>query len=490
MKIKSTKLLSLLLAGLMLIPALAACGKPDEPGQETQQSGVTGVESESEVNVMESTISSLRESVDWNGEEFGIMYANYWASYREEIEAVSNYGGETSNAVINDAVYERNTLFQEYANLEFVLVPVADESFSTALIKGIQTGTKDFYFCTQSMSNTASTALQNYLYDYQELDIDYDQEWWDQGTLEFALDGRIFLMNGAFNIVDDDCTYFVAYNKKVAEEHQVANLYQTVRDKKWTMSYLNSLISNISSDNGDGVWDEKDTYGLAGSPVIANSLFYAAGLRYVNNSPEMDTPELALDDKMDRALDVLAIARSIIHDNNSTHLGIGLDIMMADRALFGFEVISHLRLLSASMESPYGVLPVPKFDEAQDTYYSHTNPLATTMSLPTTIAQLDLELFADTLQLYCALSHKLVKPAYYEVTLMTRNVQDMESTEMLELVLQNRVYDMAAYFTDLGLSGIFETAVNGTADTFSSQYASVSRNFGRKVESMLKKLRQ
>ncbi len=489
---KKAKLMSLLLAGLLLLPSLAACGTEtdsEDPKGTNQNAGTTSA-TEAETDPLESAINDLRGEVNWDGRDFGILYNTSIGGSEEEMEAEAQFSGESSNAVINDAVFERNTLLQEYCNLKLTHLPVSGEAFGTTMKNGIQTGTNDFYLCSTSTGDTASSALQGYLYDYMKLDINFDQAWWDQGTLEFALDGRVFFMNGPFNIVDDDVTYFIAFNKKLQKEHQIPDLYQTVRDMDWTMDYMNTIISNLSTDNGDGQWDENDTYGLTATGVLPSSFFYGAGLKYVDNGMDKDIPELMLDDKMDRALDVLDVTRSILHENNSTYTGIGMEIFLKDRALFGFEVISYLRGLSGSMESEYGVLPIPKFDKEQDRYYAHSNPIGTTLSIPTSTAQNDMNQFAGVLEMYCLLSQKLVRPAYYEVTLMTRNVQDLESAEMLDLILNSRVYDLAAYFADLGLSGVFEAAATGTADTFSSQYASASRAFNKKVKNMLNKLQK
>ena len=57
-------------------------------------------------------------------------------------------------------------------------------------------------------------------------------------------------------------------------------------------------------------------------------------------------------------------------------------------------------------------------------------------------------------------------------------------------ILTSRVYDMAAYFADLGLAGVFEEAVAGTSDNFSSKYAAASRTFNKKITNMLKKLQK
>ena len=485
---KKNRLLSLLLAGLLLLPTLASCAKDTD--SDTNQ----GTDSTAAVEVItdpvEAAIAELRRDVNWGGEDFGLLYVNDIGGYKEEVEAQAQFSGENSNAVINDAVFERNTLFEEYCNLNFVLLPVSNATYNATMTSGIQSGTTDFVLCTQTAGDTATAALSGYLYNYLDLDIDYDREWWDAGTLEFALDGRVFFMNGPFNIVDDDVTYIMVFNKKLQANHQVPNPYQTVRDMEWTMDYMNSVISNLSTDNGDGVWDEKDTYGLTATAALADGFFYGAGLKYVNNTPDMDVPELMISDQMDRVLDVLDITRAIIHDNNSTYIGVGLEIFMKDRALYGFEVVSYLRSLSSSMESDYGVLPIPKFDKEQDRYYSRSNPIGSTLSIPTTAAQYDMEQYAKVLELYCVLSQKLVKPAYYEVTLMTRNIQDLESAEMLDLVFSSRVYDMAAYFADLGLSGVFYTAATGAGDTFSSQYKAASKQFSKKVNNMLKELQK
>ena len=483
MKKQLNRILALLLAVGMLLPTIACAKDGNQPAETTAET--TG-KTEVETDPVENGIHDLKDKIDWAGQDFGILYSTAFDTYREELEATADKG-----SVINDAVFERNSLFEEYCDLEFVLLPTGAEAYSTTLTKGIQTGTSDFFLCSQGGTDTAAVALQGYLYNYLNLDIDYNHEWWDQGTLNFALDGRVFFMNGPFNTIDDACTYIVAFNKKLQTEYHISDPYQTVRNLDWTMEYMNSIISELSNDNGDGVWDEKDTYGLTATSVISTAFFYGSGLKYVDNSISKDIPELILNDKMSRATDVLDLTRMILHENNSTHVSIGMDIFMNDRALYGFEVVDYLRFLNASMESGYGVLPVPKFDKAQDRYYSFSNAIVgTTLSIPSTVTQVDMKLYAMTLELYCLLSQKLVKPAFYEITLMTRNVQDLESAEMLDLILSSRVYDLAAYFGNLGLSGVFEEAASGTADTFSSKYAAASKTFNKKVKNMLQKLQR
>ena len=495
---KKIRFLSLVLALLMVASVFVACGETKEPeAGSVQGTGTHATVTEEETDPVEDALTAVRSEVDWGGEDFGILYVNDIGGYTEEVEAEQSVTNESSSAVINDAVFERNTLFEEYCNLTFVLIPISNGGVISRVQGEVQAPTGDFQLITTTTDVAANNATSGFLYNYLDLDIDYEQPWWDAGTLEFALDGKVFFMDGPFNIVDDDVTFVLMFNKQLREERKIANPYDTVRAGEWTLDYFNSIVSNLSNDsNGDGKMDEKDTYGFSTPGSIGNTFFYGAGLQYVVNSREMDTPELVLDDKMDQALEVLAIARSIVHDNNSTYVAphgqeaLSRDVFVEGRSLFYCEAASYLRGLNASMEREYGVIPVPKFNKEQEHYTTWRHSIGSTLSIPTSVAQKDMEQFGYVLEVYTLLSQKLVRPAYYEVMLTTRNVQDVESSDMLDLIFQHRTYDMAMYFTTLGLGNLFEEAVKSSGDTFASSYSRASNGFDKKIASILRKLQR
>lgn len=442
---------------------------------------------------MEDALNALRGEVDWGGNDFGILYVNEFG-FAEEVEAEPENGDETGSGVINDAVFERNTLFEEYCNLNFVLVPTPNPSIGSAIMAEVQTGTGDFHLITTTADTAARNATSGYLYNYLDLDIDLEQDWWDAGTLDFALDGRVFFMDGSFNIVDDDVTFVFMFNKELRTEYQIANPYETVKAGDWTLEYFNSVVSQLATENGDGKWDENDTYGFSTPGSIGNTFFYGAGLKYVENSRDMDVPELVLDKKMEQALNVLDMARSIIQENNSTYVaphgqeGLSRDVFIQGRSLFYCEAASYLRGLNANMEREYGVVPVPKYNKEQANYTTWRHSIGSTLSIPTTVAKGDMEQFSMVLETYALLSQKLVRPAYYDTMLTTRNVQDVESSEMLDLIFLNRTYDMAMYFTDLGFNGLFEQAALNSGNTFASSYQANSKRFDRQIANILRKL--
>ena len=490
---KTIRLLSLLLALLMVVSAFAACGQnTEDPGKES--GSTTGAVAEEVTDPVEDALNALRGEVDWGGNDFGIIYVNDIGGYTEEVEAEPENGDETGSGVINDAVFERNTLFEEYCNLNFVLVPTPNPSIGSAIMAEVQTGTGDFHLITTTADTAARNATSGYLYNYLDLDIDLEQDWWDAGTLDFALDGRVFFMDGSFNIVDDDVTFVFMFNKELRTEYQIANPYETVKAGDWTLEYFNSVVSQLATENGDGKWDENDTYGFSTPGSIGNTFFYGAGLKYVENSRDMDVPELVLDKKMEQALNVLDMARSIIQENNSTYVaphgqeGLSRDVFIQGRSLFYCEAASYLRSLNANMEREYGVVPVPKYDKAQANYTTWRHGIGSTLSIPTSVAKGDMEQFALVLETYAVLAQKYVRPAYYDPMLTTRNVQDVESSEMLDLIFLNRTYDMAMYFTQLGFNGLFEQAALSSGNTFASSYQSNSKRFDKQIQTILRKL--
>ena len=270
----SLRVMSLLLALLLLAASLAACAQSNDLGTGTTAPGGTGSpESEAVTDPVEDTLAALRAEADWGGKDFGVLYVNDINGFTEEVEAEQSVTNQSGSAVINDAVFERNTLFEEYCNLTFVRIPVSNSAIVNRIQSEVQTATGDFQITNTTAESAATNATSGFLYNYLDLEIDYEQSWWDAGTLEFALDGRVFFMDGSFNIMDDDVTFVMMFNKELRAEYHVANPYDTVKAGDWTLDYFNSIISSLATENGDGKWDEKDTYGFSTPNSIGNTFW-------------------------------------------------------------------------------------------------------------------------------------------------------------------------------------------------------------------------
>lgn len=490
MKSKLTKLLTLVLTLTFILACFAGCGNTEENegGKETTANSEADTTDELKV-----ALDELGD-INWGGGEFGILT---YSGFKDEV--YGEYGSQeegSSSQVISDAVYERNVLFEERCKLKLSIIEKESAAVDTSIQQESQTASGDFYFVNHYLERTANAAVNGYLYNYLDLGVDLDNPWWDSGTADFALADNIFFMTGDTNFADDNVTYVLIFNKKMQKDYNVADPYQTVKDSKWTLSYFDQVIQGISSDNGDGKWDENDTYGFLTTWEYGNTFFLGCDLRYINNSRDTDVPTLFLEDNMDKALEVVNLARQIYHNNNATFMsppgkeGQGLTAFKEDRGLFYGEVASYLPKLNSEMGDYYGVLPVPKYDEAQQYYRTWTHDSGSCLSITSAVSEDQAETVGNIVQAYAILSSQKVKPAYYDIMLTTRNVTDAESSEMLDLIFQNRVYDMAFYYKTIftGYYDLVKTCVNDNKDTFSSSYKSVSKTFSTRINSMIKKL--
>jgi len=86
---------------------------------------------------------------------------------------------------------------------------------------------------------------------------------------------------------------------------------------------------------------------------------------------------------------------------------------MQDRVYFLGTNLKNLRVLR-NMNSEYGILPYPKFDEAQENYISNVEGAATMLVLPLTA---DGDFVGTIVEALARESYLNVIPAYYETTL-------------------------------------------------------------------------
>ena len=500
MKNAIIKLISLMLAVLMLASAFTACGlSAENNGEKENEDGTkAGDEALSEGETLSEDQEALNalDEIDYGGKDFVIMHAERFESeiWGENKVVDKENGGDQ---LINDAVYERNTLLEEKCKLVFGHIATPDAAMQQTVTNEAATASGDFQLVTATARDSATYATGGYLRDYIEMGVDLDYSWWDTGTADFALEGGVYFMNGAHNFADDNVTYVLIFNKQLREEHAntVANPYDTVLNGEWTLDYFNTVIQGVSADNGDGTWNEKDSYGFLTTWEYGNTFFMGCDLRYVLNDRESDEPTLFLDSgKMEKALDVLELATKIYHDNNATFMSppgqeaLGLAAFKEGRGLFYGEVASYLTALNREMDGDYGVLPVPKYDKEQANYRTWTHDSGSALSVISAVSDADAEVVGNIVQMYAILSYQYVKPKFYDVMLSTKSVRDPESPMMLDIIFQNRVYDMAMYF-DLGFYELFKTSVNNADGKFSSSYTSTSKRFDRRMEQILKKLR-
>ena len=120
------------------------------------------------------------------------------------------------------------------------------------------------------------------------------------------------------------------------------------------------------------------------------------------------------------------------------------------------------------LEIDFGILPFPKYDEAQEKYIS--NNWAGLMVVP--LDAKDAGMTGAVAEYMGWESSKTVVPVYYDVLLSTKFSRDEESKTMLDIIFSNSAYDIGMCYSNF--NRLFYTMLymmNEHTTDFASYYA-------------------
>ena len=95
----------------------------------------------------------------------------------------------------------------------------------------------------------------------------------------------------------------------------------------------------------------------------------------------------------------------------------------------------------ADMEDQYSILPYPMYDENQDKYRTSAADRYSIITIPITCEDLDMVSIVTEALNYEG--HKRVIPVYYEESLQKRYTHDIESIELLDVIMAGRTFDIS-----------------------------------------------
>jgi ABC-type glycerol-3-phosphate transport system substrate-binding protein len=304
--------------------------------------------------------------------------------------------------------------------------------------------------------------------------IDLDKPYWNgQLNSDLSIAGKQFFAFGAHNLSTYDFTRMMLFNKQMLADFGLDDLYELVRTGAWTFDKFEEMSRTVTADlNGDNIMDQNDRFGfLAAHNQVLPNFWISGGVRSIKKD-NAGVPYSAMSDE--QFISVFTKIFEITQDNNSWY-GTGADDMDGTfesmfengRGLFldtTFYFIHRLR----AMEIDFGILPYPKFTETQAGYYSRIEG-ASAATVPITADGTGLERASVILEAMASESLKEVIPAYYDVVLSVRAARDEESSEMLDIIFANRVFDLGdgLWFGDIRNGALAPMFSSNTRDIVS-----------------------
>ena len=477
----NAKVVTLLLAILMLLGVFAACATPDTGEQETDnnQETVSG-------DVYEQALSKL--TVDMKGEDFVVLGRGDAGSSVSEIMRE-----EASSDPLENAVFNRNRDLSEICKLNYIAKLTPSDALADTLSNDIKAGAGEYAIAFPDMRVAGVMATKNMLKDFHDLSyIDLEAQWWDQGTAEMSVAGRNFWMNSDINYMAHDVTFLTLFSKVMAQSKGLDDLYQTVNNGEWTVDYFSTTAKTVSSDlDGNGKYDENDAYGLIGTSTMGFAMFYGSEMRYVACDADGEPYFAMTETDLIKASDLLDKMLDLLYSGHSSYIVAAgkeqnaLQMFINNQGLFYLECASYINGLR-NMSDDFGVLPLPKYSEEQEKYMTYVNPVASTMVVP--VGPQNYDDLSKAIETMAILSSESVIPTYYELVLKRKTVRDEESAQMLDIIFSNRIYDLACYYEQLGLMHIFQGAINERNNSYSSKYSKALNKAEKELKRIVKKI--
>ena len=430
-------ILFLLTAALLLS---ASCGEASVDGKTTTPDSSGDDIKESDSAATETELSDDLGKYDFGGRSFSIYTRTtpLFYPYLDRQEAT----GDT----IDDAVYNRNRKLEERFNFGF------DEQYYDYTVEGndaprklLLAGDDTYQLYVGRCVHMFNYASEGYFYKIDDLTaINTEKPYWNSQLYDnLSIGNAHYFAVGDFNISAFDFTHVLLFNKKMIDDLNLGDIYSTVLDGKWTFDRFGEMSRAAVSDvNGDSVMDENDQYGYTslGKQVLPGFWIAGGALSMKKNDGQL-VYTAPTDQKF---IDVCQKVFEITWNDNIWHrVPITVDReeemqMFCDgKALFTDSSCFQISL-TRDAATDFGIIPYPKYDETQDKYYSRIEGCEL-FGVPLT--NTDPEMTSVILEAMACESRKIVIPAYYEVALKVKFTRDEESSKMLDIAFENRVFD-------------------------------------------------
>ncbi len=422
------------LLALVLLLGSTACGTNEEIQETTAQDGASGDATEAATEA-ETVYTPDIETKNYDC-EFNIATV-----HDKSMVLVDSTTGDN----LLDSVYERAVKVKDHVGVELVLLDAGDWiELPNTFIRTALAGDDTYQLgMTHVYQGLASMVTANVLYDYGQFEsVNIQAPYWDTELMEeIKIDNKYLMGHSDFFLTDVHC---IVFNKDMMTEYNLTAPYDLVRSKQWTLEKFTEMASTVSRDNGDGIWDSRDTYGLTGWGWVYLIDFVTSSDMNIVEKDDNDHFVVAYDRHAEKMSDLVDTIFEMYHADY-TYLwpstgGTAIDFADGTSLFTFYNTTSLTNLRGETLR--FGILPYPLYDAEQENY--KTLNWSGMMVVPSVIR--NPEMVGDVLELLGYYTAP-VKDAYYEELLGSKLADAPEDAEMLNLLWDTMVSDIGMIAT-------------------------------------------
>ncbi len=444
----------LLLLALLLCANALGCANTDTSDSDSSstspvENDTAAVETESETaEETEAYVFDGIESKTYGGRDFNFLYRT-----NEEYQF---YTDEYTGDATNDAVYDRNLLVESTFECKIVGIPVdgdwgQHDAYLSSMKKSVQAG-DGAYDLVDGYAATIGGAYADHLFmnlnENEHLRLTSD--WWSELAVEeLTCNGKLFGIPGDLSLNLWKNIHVMFFNKTVLANNNLEEPYDTVKDGRWTYDKYLEMNVGIAQDlDGNGEYTIDDMYGsIYFDDLSFDNYHNAFDITYtVKNedgsiSLNIYQPKLV---EVAEKINNLAYNTPDVYYNRGGNSDNTLPVFTQNRALFYASNLADAEKMR-DMDSDFGIIPFPKYDEAQEMYKSAARDGRSMFGIPVDVKDADFSgIITEAL---CVASNRSVVPVYYDTVLKGKISRDNESAEMLDIIRKGVTFDFVSEFS-------------------------------------------
>lgn len=436
----------------------------------------------------ETVIPDNLPQADYEGYKFRFYTRNCCPSHSGGL-----YVDELTGDVIEDAVYQRNRLVEERFHVEITEPLTGPDGDATELIKSVAAGDDVCDSVVWHFRHLGDVALQGLLLDLRNIPfLDFNQPWWSKNIIDsYTIFDKSYVALGYYDIDNITYTGCMYFNKRLADEYLTDNLYNTVNAGSFTLDNFDKYIRMVGTDlNGDSKIDiADDLFGFATAAGLM-FMFQSAADQPTTARDAEGVPSLAIN--TERMVSIVEKCHAFLHGYEYSYVieAGAMTTFTAGRILFHTGLLTNATDASMrEMKDDFGILPFPKFDEAQAEYYSHGSAHGALIGIPVTVT--DTEKTGLLVEAITAEGYKVIRPAVYDVALKNKLTRDEDSAAMIDIILQGRTGDFADIYDEWGFVYTLDHMIGRQKDNnFASYYAKNEKTSVNRIQKSVDKFRE
>ncbi|MBE6611670.1 MAG: hypothetical protein E7632_04165 [Ruminococcaceae bacterium] len=462
---------------MAMLASLASCGGTSGTSDTSASDTDTTAPVDNTVDANGFLLDELPADLNFGGKEVNILI-------REAKAPTEFFVEEQTGDIVDDSLYSRNQAIEDRLGVKLNYIPMPGEwehrdTFNGAIKNSVLAADGAYDLCAVLSNQLSVLTLEGLLTNLSTLDyLDFDKPWWSKGLLdELAVDDKLYFVSGDASLGLIKGMMCVFYNKQLCEDYGFEGLYDVVNEGKWTIDYITELTKDVYQDlDGSGTKTEQDMFGFTvGDYNQLYGFIDSFNLQILERDSDGYPSTFVFDNE--HAVDAYQKLVSIFKDNNdfytlssdanqaSMH-----DEFRAQQSIFCTGEFGDTDSYRDISDFDYGVLPFPKYDEAQKEHRTTARATYSSFCIPKTAS--DPEMVAAVLECFASESYRKVSPTYFESALKVKYSRDDESAMMFDLIKSSVTFSFATSFT---------TSIGDPQNTWKGQLAAFSENWMSKM---------